>query len=100
MARYGEAFKNRAVARLMPPESANAGAVAKEIGVSVQTLERWREDARLEAVITAAAIDDAMWEALRAKKSALAGRQVLLPEHLVAGNVINERARSARVPHG
>jgi len=73
MARYGEAFRNRAVARLLPPGSANVGAVAKEIGVSVQTLERWREEvqsrpargrawtasARLEAVITAAALDDA-----------------------------------------
>jgi transposase-like protein len=73
MARYGEAFRNRVVARLLPPESANVGAVAKEIGVSVQTLERWREEAqsrpargrawtagaRLEAVITAAAMDEA-----------------------------------------
>ena len=73
MARYGEAFRNRVVARLLPPESANIGTVAKEIGVSVQTLERWREDAhsrpalgrawtaraRLEAVITAAAMDEA-----------------------------------------
>jgi transposase-like protein len=73
MARYGEAFRNRVVARLLPPESANVGVVAKEIGVSVQTLERWREEvqsrpargrawtagARLEAVITAAAMDDA-----------------------------------------
>ena len=72
MARYGEAFKNRVVARLLPPESANVGAVAKEIGLSVQTLERWREEARsrpalgrawtagarLEAVITAAAMDE------------------------------------------
>lgn len=73
MARYGEAFRNRVVARLLPPESANVGLVAKEIGVSAQTLERWREDAqsrpargrawtagaRLEAVITAAAMDEA-----------------------------------------
>lgn len=73
MARYGEAFRNRAVARMLPPESANVGVVAKEIGVSVQTLERWREDAqsrpalgrawtaaaRLEAVITVAALDEA-----------------------------------------
>ena len=33
MARYGEAFRNMTVARLLPPESANAGAIAKEIGV-------------------------------------------------------------------
>ena len=58
--------------RLLPPESANVGAVAKEIGLSVQTLERWREEARsrpargrawtagarLEAVVTAAAMDE------------------------------------------
>ena len=73
MARYGEAFRNRTVGRLLPPESADAGALAKEIGVSVQTLERWREDAqsrpalgrawtagaRLEAVITTAAMNEA-----------------------------------------
>jgi DNA-binding transcriptional MerR regulator len=61
------------VARLLPPESANVVLVAKEIGVTVQTLERWREEAqsrpargrtwtagaRLEAVITAAAMDEA-----------------------------------------
>lgn len=44
MARYGEAFRIRAVARLLPPESANVGEVAKGIGVSVQTLERGREE--------------------------------------------------------
>ena len=73
MARFGQAFKNRVVARLLPPESAEAGEVAKEIGVSVQTLERWREEAqsrpargrawtaraRLEAVIITAALDEA-----------------------------------------
>ena len=73
MARYGEAFRNRAVARLLPPESAPVGEVAKEIGVSAQTLERWREDAltrpargrawsagaRLEAMIAVAALDEA-----------------------------------------
>ena len=73
MARYGEAFRNRVVSRLLPPESANIGEVSREVGVSVQTLERWREDAqtrpargrawsasaRLEAVITAAALDEA-----------------------------------------
>ncbi len=72
MARYVEAFRNRAVARLLPPESAEVGEVSREMGVSVQTLERWREDAqsgpargrawtaraRLEAVITTAAMDE------------------------------------------
>ena len=73
MARYGEAFRNRAVARFLPPESAQVGVVSQEIGVSVQTLERWREDAqsrpargrawtagaRLEAVVTTAAMNEA-----------------------------------------
>ena len=61
------------MARLLPPESAPVGEVAKEIGVSAQTLERWREDAltrpargrawsagaRLEAMIAVAALDEA-----------------------------------------
>jgi transposase-like protein len=61
------------VARLLPPESAEVGEVSRELGVSVQTLERWREQAqtrpargrawsasaRLEAVITVAALDEA-----------------------------------------
>ena len=73
MARYGEAFKNRIVARLLPPTSAAVDVVAKEIGVSMQTLERWRENVqsrpargrawtagdRLEAVIAAAAMNEA-----------------------------------------
>ena len=72
MARYGEAFRNRVVARFLPPESAEVSEVSREIGVSVPTLERWREDAqsmpargrawtaraRLEAVITTAAMDE------------------------------------------
>jgi len=46
MARYGQAFKNRAVARLLPPESAPLLAeVAHAVGVSADTLERWRNDA-------------------------------------------------------
>ena len=73
MARYGQAFKDRAVARLLPPESAAVDLVAREVGIGVGTLARWREDAqsrpargrawtagaRLEAVITTAALDEA-----------------------------------------
>ena len=73
MARYGQAFKDKAVARLLPPESASLEVVSREMGVSVGTLERWREDAqtrpargrawsagaRLEAVITTAAMNEA-----------------------------------------
>lgn len=72
MARYGQAYMDRAVARLLPPESAAVEVVAREIGVGARTLQRWREDvqsrpargrawtagARLEAVITAAAMDE------------------------------------------
>jgi len=73
MARYGAAFRNRVVARLLPPESADIGEVSREVGVLVQTLERWREGVltmpargrawsaagRLDAVITVAAMDEA-----------------------------------------
>ncbi len=73
MARHGNAFRNRVVARLLSPEGAEIGDISREVGVSVQTLERWREvaqsmpargrvwtaGARLEAVITAAALDEA-----------------------------------------
>ena len=73
MARYGQAYKDRAAARLLPPESAAVEVVAREVGVAVGTLGRWREDAqsrpargrawtaaaRLEAVITTAALDEA-----------------------------------------
>ena len=73
LARYGQSFKNRAVARLLPPESASLEEVAREVGVGVWTLERWRSEAlsrparerawtaaaRLEAVVTTAALDEA-----------------------------------------
>ncbi len=73
LARYGQEFKDRAVARLLPPESAPLKDVANEIGVGVGTLERWRSDAlaqparervwtaaaRFDAVLTTAAMDEA-----------------------------------------
>src|SRR2546427_7950354 len=73
VARYGQAFKDRAVARLLPPESAALEVVAREVGIGVGTLEKWREDAqsrpargrawtagaRLEAVIATAAMSEA-----------------------------------------
>ena len=46
LARYGQAFKDRAVARLLPPESAALDLVAREVGIGAGTLERWREDAQ------------------------------------------------------
>lgn len=61
------------MARMLPPESAAAEQVAREIGVGVDTLERWRSEslsrpakeriwtaaARLQAVIATAALDEA-----------------------------------------
>lgn len=61
------------MARLLPPESAAPEVVSREVGVSVDTLERWRAAAltkpaaqrvwtaaaRLEAVIATAALDQA-----------------------------------------
>lgn len=45
MARYGQTFKDRAVARLLAPEGAAAEVVAREVGIEVGTLKRWQEDA-------------------------------------------------------
>lgn len=72
MARYGQSFKKKAVARLLPPEGASPSVVAHEVGVSVDTLERWRSEAlaepvgervwtaaaRFEAVLTTASMDE------------------------------------------
>jgi transposase len=75
VARYGQAYKDRIVARLLPPESSAVEHVSREVGVSVATLGRWRANAlangsdvgkerwtaaaRLQAVITTAAMDEA-----------------------------------------
>ena len=73
LARYGRAFKDRAVARLLPPESAALDDVSREVGIGVDTLVRWRSDAmsrperdrvwtaaaRFDAVLTTAAMDEA-----------------------------------------
>jgi hypothetical protein len=62
VARYGQAFKDKAVARLPPPESASLEVVSREVGVGVATLERgraWSAGARLGAVITTAEMNEA-----------------------------------------
>lgn len=72
MARYEQSFKDKAVARLLAPESAAVEVVSREIGVAVDTRQRWSEEAQsmpaqwrawtarawLEAVITTAAMDE------------------------------------------
>src|SRR5438876_10542566 len=88
MARYSEDFKARAIARLLPPESTPIPRLSQEIGVSVATLERWMSDslsrpavrawtaaARLKAVITTAAMDEA-------RRSAGCREQGLFPTDL------------------
>jgi transposase-like protein len=73
MARYGQKFKERIVARLLPPESSPVEAISQAVGISTSTLERWRAEflarpsgdearhwtpaARLEAVIATAVMD-------------------------------------------
>ena len=42
MGRYSQDYKDRAVARLLPPENAPIARVSRELGVSEATLERWR----------------------------------------------------------
>ena len=78
MARYGQQFKDKVVARLLPPQSSPVETVSAGIGIGVGTLERWRVEAlaraagggesrpsrwtpaaRLDAVITTAAMDEA-----------------------------------------
>lgn len=73
MSRYGQAFKAKAVARLLPPESASVQTVSQELSVSCATLERWRAEAlslpshdrvwtaraRFEAVLATAALEEA-----------------------------------------
>jgi transposase len=91
VARYGKAFKDRAVARLLPPENATLDDVAREYGVAVATLERWRSvalaepqrerawsaAARLDAVVTTAAMDEA-------SRSAWCRAQGVYPQELAA----------------
>ena len=78
MARYGQKFRDRVVARLLPPESCPVETLSARAGISVSTLERWRAEslakaaedtpggvnrwtpsARLDAVIATAAMDEA-----------------------------------------
>lgn len=97
MARYGQTYKDRVVARLLPPESSAVDLVSREVGVSTTTLERWRAEAlavaaggpasagpqrwtpaaRLEAVIATAAMDGT-------SRSAWCREQGLYPTELEA----------------
>lgn len=90
MARYGQAFKDRMVARLLPPESADVSVVSREAGVSADTLERWRSEAlsngqksggwtavaRFEAILATAGMSEE-------DKAAWCRRQGIFPSELV-----------------
>jgi transposase len=39
MSRYGQAFKDRVVARLVPPESADINKLSRDIGVDVNGMQ-------------------------------------------------------------
>ena len=89
MARYSKQYKERAVARLLPPESAAVGALSQQLGVSVETLKRWQADAlsrparerawtaaaKLQAVIATEAMDEA-------QRSAWCREQGIFPSDL------------------
>ena len=108
MARYGNEFKERAVARLLPPESAEISRVSQEIGVSVATLERWRADAlsrparerawtaaaRLEAVIATAAMDEAQRSAWCREKGVFPSDLQQWRENAMAALAQPEEARA------
>ena len=72
MAKYGQTFKDRAVARLLPPQSSSPESVSSEVGVTTATLLRWQADSlrvparerepsaagRLDAVIATTGMDE------------------------------------------
>lgn len=64
MARYSEKFKSRAVARLLPPESAAVDVVAREVGIGTWTLIRWRDDVQSMPVRGRAWTAALRWDAL------------------------------------
>ena len=73
MARYGQTFKERAVAKLLPPESLGLEDVARRTRISEATLSRWLDAAqsmpargrawtargRMEALIATASMSEA-----------------------------------------
>ena len=72
MARYGQAFKNKVVTKLLPPSTASLEEVSRDSGVALDTLVRWRAEAqgtangeakwsaqaRFDAVLVTAAMDE------------------------------------------
>ena len=50
--RYTKEFKERAIARMMPPHNEPVKSISEELGVSEQTLYKWRQKARSEGNAT------------------------------------------------
>ena len=46
MARYSEEFKHSIITKMMPPQNQSVADIAKETGLSEQTLYKWRRQAR------------------------------------------------------
>ena len=102
MARYGQGFKDKAIARLLPPESAPLEVVARDVGIGADTLERWRKDSqsrpargrawtaggRLEGVVTTASMNEA-------DKSAWCREHGVYPEELAKWRASATTALSA-----
>lgn len=59
MARYSQAFKNKAVARLLPPEASLPEIVARETGIGVNTLLRWQGNCSLAVTVPGSALSAA-----------------------------------------
>ena len=101
MARYGQAFKSKTVARLQAPENAAPEVVAREAGIGAGTLERWQGEvpsgptqgralsaaARLEAVITTASMNET-------------GKSTWCREHGVYGAELDQWVASATAALG
>lgn len=50
--RYNKEFKEQVIARMMPPKNESVRSLSKELGVSEQSLYKWRQKARAEGQAT------------------------------------------------
>lgn len=50
--RYTKEFKEQAIARMMPPQNESVRSLSKELGISEQSLYKWRQKARAEGQAT------------------------------------------------
>jgi transposase len=64
MVRYGEALKDQAVARLLPPENGSVDETVREVVVGVSTLERWQQRPHIEVALTTADMDKVVLSAV------------------------------------